>query len=111
MMTRLFGALALVAATAGTGALAQTPTSAAPPRCANPTAAVGRWLHDPQGNTIGSVRALADGGRSAVIMIGSYFEPESHEAVVPACEISLADGKVTLRREITEALNAPSRQR
>jgi len=111
MMTRLFGALALVAATAGTGALAQTPANAAPPRCATPTAAVGRWLHDPQGTTIGSVRALTDGGHSAVIMIGSYFEPGSHEAVVPACEISIADGQVTLHSGIAEALNAPSRQR
>ena len=110
MMARFLGTLALVAASAGSGVMAQVPPSAAPSGCAT-EATVGRWLHDLHGNTVGSVRALTDGGRSAVIMIGSYFRPGSHETVVPACEITVAaDGRVTLHGDTVEALNAsPSR--
>jgi hypothetical protein len=110
MITRLvrgpaLGALALLAVSAGAGAMAQTAAGPAPATCATPDA-VGRWLHDPQGNTIGSVRALTDGGQSVVVMIGSYFRPGSHEAVVPACAVSVADGRVTLHEERTlQALN------
>lgn len=107
MIARVLGALALAAASAGSGAMAQVPPGAASLGCAT-EAAVGRWLHDPQGAKIGSVRALADGGRSAVVMVGSYFQPGSHEAVVPACQIAAAaDGRLTLRREAVEALNVP----
>lgn len=60
---------------------------------------------DPPGNVIGSVRALADDGRIAVIMVGSYFEPGSHQARVPARALSLVDGKITLQAETVEALN------
>lgn len=108
MTARSLCALALVVASAGPGALAQAPPGVAPAGCAT-EAAVGHWLRDPQGAKIGSVRALADGGRSVVIMVGAYFDPGSHEAVVPACAITMAaDGRVTLRREAVEALNAPS---
>ena len=106
MTVRVLGALALVTALAGSGAAAQTP-GVASSGCAT-EAAVGRWLRDAHGAKIGSVRALADGGRSAVIMVGAYFDPGSHEAVVPACAITMAaDGRVMLRREAVEALNAP----
>ena len=71
---------------------------------------VGHWLHDPQGNTIGSVRWLADGGRTAVIMVGSYFEPGSHEARVPAGALSVVNGKATLQTQTIEALNTTPRQ-
>ena len=102
MIARFLGALALLTASAGPGAIAQALPGAAPSGC--------RWLHDPQGAKIGSVRALTDGGRSVVIMVGFYFQLNLHEAVVPACEITVAaDGRVTLRREAVEALNAPSR--
>ena len=73
--------------------------------------AAGRWLYDAQGNTIGSVRGLADGGRTAVIMVGSYFRPGSYEARVPASALSVVDGKVTLRTETIQALNAGPRSR
>ncbi len=65
----------------------------------------GHWLHDSQGNIIGSVRRLTDGGRTAVLLIGSYFRPGSHEVRVPASQLSVIDGQVTLRPEIAEALN------
>lgn len=73
--------------------------------------AVGRWLHDPQGNTIGSVRSLADDGRTAVIMVGSYFQPGSYEARVPAGALSVLDGKVTLQTETLQTLSGRPRSR
>jgi len=107
MIARFLGALALLTASAGSGAIAQAPPGAASSGCAT-KAAVGHWLRDPQGAKIGSVRALTDGGGSVVIMVGSYFQPGSHEAVVSACEITVAaDRRVTLRRQAVEALNAP----
>ena len=71
--------------------------------------AVGRWLYDAQGNTVGSVRALTDDGRSAVIMLGSYFRPGSHAVTVPIRQFAVVDGKVTLRSETALAMNTLSR--
>jgi len=100
MTTRILSLAAALAVSVSFGALAQSPQADA----------VGRWLHDPQGNTIGSVRGLADGGSTAVLMIGSYFRPGSHEARVPARMLSIVDGRVVLQGETVEALNAiPSR--
>lgn len=108
MIARPLSALLLMAALVGPGAMAQAQPGAAPAECAT-EAAVGHWLRNPQGAKIGSVRALADGGRSVVIMVGAYFDPGGYEAVVPACTITMAaDGRVMLRREAVEALNAPS---
>jgi len=73
------------------------------------SSAVGHWLYDPQGNTVGSVRSLTDDGRTAVIMVGSYFQPGSHQPVVPASALSVVNGKLTLRTETVQALNAVSR--
>ena len=71
--------------------------------------AVGRWLHDAQGNTIGSVRSLSDDGRVAVVMVGTYFDPHSYEMRVPASALSEIGDKVVLRTDIVEALNSDSR--
>jgi len=101
MTTRILSLAAALALSVGTGAMAQ---STSPNQVAGNS--VGRWLHDPQGDTIGSVRSLADGGSTAVIMIGSYFRPGSHEARVPARMLSIVDGKVTLQAETVQALNA-----
>ena len=107
MTARFLHALLLIAASVGSGAMAQAQPGTAPKDCAT-EAAVGRWLRDPQGAKIGSVRALTDGGQSVVIMVGAYFDPGSHEAVFPACAITMvADGRVMLRQETVEALNAP----
>ena len=57
----------------------------------------GRWLHDPQGNVIGSVRGSADAGRTARLMIGSYFQPGSHEIRVPTDTLFVSKGVVMLR--------------
>ena len=98
--------LAVLAALGGCATIAPPELNAAVSGCAT-KATIGNWLYDSQGNKFGSVRALTDRGRSAVIMVGSYFEPGSHEAKIPACEITVAaDGRATLHRETMEALNA-----
>jgi len=108
MNTSLVSFMAALALSIGSGAMAQNATHSADSQAGAPFAAataVGRWLYDPRGNVIGSVRALADDGRIAVIMVGSYFEPGSHQARVPARALSLVDGKITLQAETVEALN------
>ena len=105
---RIFSLAATLAFSISFGAIAQSNLA---DRTATPSvaaSAVGHWLHSPQGDTIGSVRGLADGGSTAVIMIGSYFRPGSHEARVPARMLSIVDGKVMLQAETVEALNATS---
>ncbi len=97
-------ALTGVTLAASTGAMAQSAANSSVATLSVASVA-GRWLHDPQGSIIGSVRGLADGGQTAVLMIGSYFRPGSHEVRVPASQLSVADGQVTLRPEISEAMN------
>ena len=74
------------------------------------SSAVGRWLYDLKGQRIGSVRKLEDSGRTAVIMIGSYYQIGSHEARVPASALSVVDGKAVLHDDTVQALNTVSRQ-
>jgi hypothetical protein len=114
MNTRLLSLIAALALSVSVGAMAQSAAYPAAGQAASPSvaaSAVGHWLHDSQGNTIGSVRGLADGGRTAVIMVGSYFRPGSYEARVPADALSVVDSKVTLRTETVQALNAHPRSR
>lgn len=66
--------------------------------------AVGHWVYDRQGNTIGSVRSLAADGRTAVLMVGSYFEPGSHVASISSSALSIVNGKVILRTETIDTL-------
>ncbi len=111
MNARLFSVAAALALSVSGAVMAQATACVAAEQAAAPSAAasaVGQWLHDLQGNTIGSVRGLADGGRTAVIMVGSYFTPGSREATVPARAISIVNGKVTLQTETVEALNTSS---
>lgn len=101
-----FGALSL-----GGAALAdQTVGPAMEPAAASvapsiASSAVGHWLYDPRGNIIGSVRSLTNNGQTAVIMVGSYFQPGSHLDTVRASSLVLVNGKVTLRNESVQALN------
>ena len=116
MNTRLLGLAAALALSAGgavlsSGALAQEALARTPAETVAPgvaASAVGHWLYDAQGNSIGSIRGLADGGRTALIMVGSYFRPGSYEAQVPASALSLVDGKVMLQTEMFQALNGRS---
>jgi len=107
MNTRILGLAASLVLAAGGVALAQPAAGAAPDqaRYSAASSAVGRWLYDLQGNTIGSVRSLSDDGRTAVIMVGSYFQPGSHLTSVPASSLSVVNGKVTLRNDTVQALN------
>ncbi len=113
MDTRILSLAASLAFTLGGAALAQPAASPAADQAgiySVATSAVGRWLYDLKGNRIGSVRKLEDGGRTAVIMVGSYFQPGSHEARVPAAALSMVDGKAVLGGDTVEALNTVSRR-
>ena len=105
-------ALAALALTGVNGAASAEPMAqSAPPleRPAGPSAA-GRWLHDEQGNVIGSVRSFADGGQTAILMIGSYFEQGSHLAVAPASSLYVAAGQVRLRTSTAGGMNLFARR-
>jgi len=100
-------AASLVLSVSG-AAMAQAPVGPITPY-AVASSAVGRWIYDLQGNKVGSVRHLSNDGRTVVIMVGSYFQSGSHEAMVPATALSIVNGNVTLRTGIAEALNTVSR--
>jgi hypothetical protein len=108
MNKRLLGMATVLAVSLGTGAV----RDAAQAQTVSPSVAseaVGKWLYDAQGNTIGSVRSVDGDGRSATIMVGSYFRPGSYETRVPARAISTENGRVTLRNDVIQALNAGTR--
>jgi len=86
------------------------PTADQTPARSIAASAVGHWLYDQQGNKIGSVRSLTDGGRTAVIMVGTYFESGSRDVRVPASTLSIVHGQVMLRPETVAALNAPTQR-
>lgn len=112
MNTRILSLAASLAFTFGGAALAQPSAGAAAGQAVVHTvasSAVGRWLYDLKGNRIGSVRKLEDGGRTAVIMVGSYFQDGSHEARVPASALSMADGRAVLRGDTALGLDIASR--
>ena len=113
MNTRMLTLAASLAFTFGGAALAQPvagPTAGQAPIYSIASSAVGRWLYDLKGQRIGSVRKLEDGGRTAVIMVGSYFQIGSHEARVPASALTVADGRAVLHDQTVQALNTVSRQ-
>ena len=99
----LAGGTAMAQAATGNTVMAQLATRAAD------TDMVGRWVHDPRGNAIGSVRSLAEDGRIAVLMIGSYFQPGSHETRVPVSALSETSRGIVLREGTVEALNTRGR--
>ncbi len=113
MNMRLFSLATSLLLSIGGGAMAQAATNpdanqAAAPSL--PSSAAGRWLHDSQGNVIGSVRSLTDDGGTAVIMVGSYFQPGSYQAKIPSSSLYILDGKVTLRPATVDALNTAARR-
>jgi len=97
-------ALALTGANVAASAVPVAQSASVLERPADPSAA-GRWLHDEQGNVIGSVRGFAEGGQTAILMIGSYFEQGSHVAVVPASSLYVAAGQVRLRASPAGEIN------
>lgn len=112
MNTRILSLAASLAFTFGGAAFAQPAIGPMPgpaPAYSIASSAVGRWLYDLKGNRIGSVRKLEDGGRTAVIMVGSYFQIGSHEARVPASALAVLDGNTVLNGDAAQALNIASR--
>lgn len=107
MTTRILSLAASLMLAAAT-ALAQPalgPTTDPAAAYAVDSNAVGRWLYDLKGNKLGSVRSLSEDGQTAVVMVGSYFQPGSHLTAVPTSILSVVDGKVTLRDATVQALN------
>ncbi len=95
MNARHFSLVASLMLAVSGGAEAQDAVVSAANQVATPFAAsnaVGRWLYDLQGNTIGSVRALSADGQTAEIMVGSYFQPGSHAASVASSALAIGGG-------------------
>lgn len=113
MKMRLFCLAAPLLLSVGNGAMAQAAANSnADQATASPLAssAVGHWLYNSQGEIIGSVRSMTDDGATAVIMVGSYFQPGSHEARVSSSMLSVTGGKLTLKPASVEALNTAARR-
>ena len=113
MNTRMLSLAASIAFTLGGAALAQPAASPAAGQAALYSLAAsagGRGAYGQKGDRIGSVRKLEDGGRTAVIMVGSYFQPGSHEARVPASALSVVNGKTVLGGDTVQALNTVSQR-
>jgi len=112
MTVRRLGLSATLAFSLGASALAQTLGGPLAGQATAPAAAslVGHWIYNARGNIVGSVRGLADDGRTVVVMVGSYFQPGSYEARVPARALSVTDGRATLRAVTVEALSALPRR-
>ncbi len=107
MNIRILSLAASLALSFAGAALAQPSARPAPEPAATSIAsnAVGQWLYDARGNVIGSVRSLSSDGQTAVIMVGSYFQPGSHLDTVHASSLTMVNGKVMLRNETVQALN------
>lgn len=101
-------ALAMTVSVAATAQSALQP--AAPSHSPVGPNIVGQWLYNEQGDTIGSVRSLADGGQTAVLMIGNYLRPGSYETRVSANNLSIVNDKVRLQSGTLLAINTPPRR-
>jgi len=82
----------------------QRPAAATPGTSA--AALAGNWLRDSRGRIIGSVKSVSPDGRTATVVLGVYTLDNVRVSEVPASALSVVDGKVTLRGETAEALNA-----
>jgi hypothetical protein len=110
MRIHILGIAVALGVSSGGMAIAQTATAPGAMSSVDSSAAeqaVGRWVYDAEGKAIGSVRA--NDGRTATIMMGSYFQPGSHEVSVPSQTLSIANGKVTIDPQIARALSLESR--
>jgi len=99
---------AVLALSVNAPAMGQTSTGLAEPDAVE-ARAVGHWLYNSDGTKIGSVRRLSDDGQTAVIMVGSYFQPGSHEATLPVTALFVVNGRVTLQTGMAQALNVVAR--
>jgi hypothetical protein len=101
-MTRFASTTAALALAAllGTAAPALAQSDAA----AVAQSAVGSWLYDANGDRAGSVYGVTDGGRTVIIQWGTYFTPGRKLVEVPATDLAIRDGHVTLRTLTAEAV-------
>ncbi|HKM64614.1 MAG TPA: hypothetical protein VJY39_19205 [Acidisphaera sp.] len=99
---------ALVFATGlGAAALgAAAPAFAQPAAEFDPQSAVGHWLYDSNGELVGSVYAVADGGRTVIVQYGTYLTPGRHLVAVPSADLAEVAGHATLRTMTADALAA-----
>ena len=112
MNTRLLSLAVALALAIGGGAASGQAMAQTAPSSPFVASAVGDWLYNAQGNKIGSVRRLTDGGRTVVVMIGFYFSIDGiYEARVPASALSIVNGRATLQPATFQALNAAPRSR
>ncbi len=92
---------------AGLGAAAfgaAAPAFAQPAAEFNPQAAVGHWLYDVNGDLVGSVYAVTDGGRTVIVQYGTYLTPGRHLVALPAADLAEIAGRATLRTMTADAL-------
>lgn len=100
-------ALSLAAVlTLGAGGSAWAGALSDRPRTPDDRDAIGHWIYDASGNILGSVRGLTDDGRTALVMVGAYFQPGSHLVAIPADQlVTRPNGRVALRSETLMALD------
>jgi hypothetical protein len=104
LLARKTAALVLAAGLgSGIAGLAH-PVFAQPTAELNPQSVVGNWLYDANGQLVGSVYAVADGGRTVVVQYGSYLTPGRHLVSLPAADLALVSGHATLRTLTANAL-------
>ena len=112
MNTRLLSLAGALALAIGGGAVSGQVMAQTAASSSFSASAVGGWLYNAQGNKIGSVRRLTDGGQTVVVMIGFYFSIDGiYQASVPASALSMVNGKATLQPATFQALNAVPRSR
>ena len=74
----------------------------------SPRSAVGNWLYDANGELVGSVYGVADGGRTVIAQWGSYLTPGRHLVSVPAADFAMVGDHVMLRTLTANALASTS---
>jgi hypothetical protein len=90
----------LLAATLGGAA----PALAQPVAEFDSPSVVGNWLHDGNGELVGSVYAVTDGGRTVIAQYGSYLTPGRHLVALPAADVTMVGGHAVLRTLTADAL-------
>jgi hypothetical protein len=78
--------------------LAGIPALAAEAPAMLPASAVGSWIYDANGNSLGRLRGFADHGHKAIVMVGGQ------RVSVPANELQVTDGHLTASPDGTVAL-------
>jgi len=91
-------AVVLLGLLTGAPALAQTAAGG------SVQSVVGRWLYDANGDLIGSVYAVTDGGATTIIQYGSYLTPGRKLVAIPSAEVTIVGGRAVLRTLTADSL-------